>query len=146
MFREPSVPGASRPVVMSARDLGLSQAGTYLKKPWVGGRQKGAYSSNRKDWETVKVFQEPAFRVPVGLAQHTPGRRRYSVIPPLPWLDAAIRAGLVEMASRSGDSQEGAFFVPLEGKEMPFCSRADLLQQLKEATEATLKQWEDEKK
>lgn len=145
MSQEPSDREGSRPVVMSARDLGLSQRGTYLKKPWVGGRQKGAYTSNRKDWETVKVFQEPAFRIPLVMAAHSPGRRKEAPIPPIPWVEAAIRAGLVETASPRRALPVGEFFSPLDGQDrLPYCSREDLLRQLKEGIEDTLREWEKE--
>lgn len=127
-------------VVMSPRDLGLSQAGTYLKKLGVGGRIKGAYTTNRKHWETIKVFQEPAFRVPLSMAAYRPARRGNSPIPPLPWLQAAIEAGLVEMASLKEVSRGEEFLAPLRGKELPYCSREDLEKQLAEAIAKSLRE------
>lgn len=121
-----SVRGDSRRAVMSAKDLGLSpNSGKYLKPP--RGKRK-----------VDKLFSEPVFRVPYQMAYKVPARRSEPAIRPLPWLEAAIEAGIVVTASLSEVSQGGQFLTPLKD-DIPYVTREQLEQQLREGMEMALK-------
>lgn len=123
-----SVRGGSRRVVMSARDLGLSAAtGKYLKplRPKRG---------SIKD----KLFSEPVFLVPFHLAYKTAGRRSANPIRPLPWLEAAIEAGIVGTVSRNEASPGGQFLTPLR-EDIAYVTREQLEQQIREGMEMALR-------
>ena len=123
-------------VVMSARDLGLSSKGTYLKPHWA----KGKPSKFRKTWE-FPIFKEPAFRVPYQLARNTRGKGTGR---PVSWLDAAIDAGLVETVLSHEASQGGPFLSPLDGKELPQVTREEVQRLLREGMEQTLKEFKND--
>lgn len=66
--------------------------------------------SKKINWDKVKVFDKPEYRLPFKLSKYTQGRGGYE---PEPWLQAAIESGLVEMGSLEKGGRVGEWLEPI---------------------------------
>lgn len=57
--------------------------------------------SKKINWDKVKVFAEPEYRVPWALQKYSKGK---GSIPPEPWIQAAIESGLAVMEPHESPS------------------------------------------
>lgn len=82
------------------------------------GRSTDKPSRSKKiNWEKVRVFDKPEYRLPFKLSKYTAGKKGRGYDPE-PWLQAAIESGLVEMGSLAGGKVVGEFLEPI-GRHPP---------------------------
>lgn len=105
MSREPSDPVDTQKVEESQN---TSPTPRSKAKPH---RKRGG----KIDWDAVKVFQEPEYKIPYKLTTYMPGKRSKNAIAPELWVQVAIESGLVAMASQSEATQGGEWLEPLNG-------------------------------
>lgn len=90
---------------------------TSSPAPCAPEASRKAGSSRRRglqhntNWDKIKVFKEPEYRLPYKLAKYMPGRKG-SQDPEL-WLQVAIESGLVVMEECEEAARRGAWLEPL---------------------------------
>lgn len=77
-------------------------------------------------WDKYKVFARPEYRTHYEYKALLPGRKLPGSGRPEPWLEAAIRSGLVEMGSLEKATPGGELLEPLNGHPPPRMSREAL--------------------
>lgn len=119
MSSEPSSPADMPEVAESvASKPRRSSSAMAQRKGRAPPKKSGSKRTKAKriDWNKVKVFEEPAYRLPFRLAMYTNGPHKGkngAFIPPPLWLQVAIESGLVEMGSPGKASQGGALLEPI---------------------------------
>lgn len=100
----------------------------------------------RKDakvnWDKVKVFAKPEYRIPFKAAIYQNGKKPTGLIAPPAWLQAAIESGLVEMGSPNADGRAVEFFDPIGAQPPARMSREELDRRLYEGIAKTLDDFE----
>jgi hypothetical protein len=86
-------------------------------------RRRGAYLPKNADWDKIKVFKEPEYRVPWKLALYSKGKQGAAAAPE-PWIQAAIESGLAVMEPRDGGGSE--WLEPLGDHPPARMTRAEL--------------------
>lgn len=124
-----SSPALSAPEV--TRKVAKRKRGKAKKKPLSSsattapkGRKRGP--QKKLNWESMKVFDRPLYRMPYQLAKYRKGKKGLSGDPPL-WMQVAIESGLVEMGSQSKGCQGGALLEPIGKAPPPRASREELI-------------------
>lgn len=105
--------------------MSRGKTATPTSSPAPSGRGATRKAGRSKiDWDKVKVFEKPEFRVPFTFQKYRNGKK--SGIEPELWMQVAVESGLVEMGSPHEDGGVGEWYEPTEGFAKPYMSRAEL--------------------
>lgn len=99
--------------------------GTLKEVESVLGRSTKKKYKQPSRWDKYKVFARPEYRTHEFKAL-MPGRKLPESGRPEPWLEAAIRSGLVEMGSPEKGLPVGDWLEPINGHPPPRMSREAL--------------------
>jgi hypothetical protein len=80
--------------------------------------------SKKINWDKVRVFKQPEYRLPFVPSKYVRGKRARQ--DPELWIQVAIESGLVEMGSLSGGGPVGDLLDPLNGNPPARMNREDL--------------------
>ena len=99
--------------------------------------------SKRINWDRIKVFKKPEYRLPWKLTKYMQGKRPKDYSEPELWLQAAIESGLVEMGSLPEDGRVREILTPINGAPPPYLAAGELEVMLMKGMEDTLKEAEE---
>ncbi len=119
MSREPCNRVGTPKAAPSGKALAASPSSSTTKAP-VQSRGR----SKKINWDKVRVFKQPEYRLPFSLGKYVPGKRTQQ--DPELWIQVAIESGLVEMGSLRGGGPVGDLLDPLNGNPPARMNREDL--------------------
>lgn len=125
MPKEPEVPTTSPEpcgLVATPREAASAPSSTATDNQPA----EKAARSKKINWDKVKVFAKPEYRLPYKLTKYMQGKKPENSGEPELWLQVAIESGLVEMGSLHEDGRVRELLEPIDGAPKARASRADL--------------------